>query len=170
MIATNINRPPHKGDHVTDSTAVATYDSQLLTAAQAAGVDLRAMLALVPEADDDAMVAIIVQIVNAQSPEQLDAPWSATGMERLDGQWISVRALKRMPSEYADGLGFYLIVDARIVETGEIVSVSTGSVSIIVQLLRANALGAFPLTVKPVIAAKPSANGFRPMHLEIARG
>jgi hypothetical protein len=154
---------------VTDTGPIAPTETQLLTAAQAAGLDLRPMLDAIPEADEDAYVSIIRQIVNATTVEQLDQPWVAGGLTDYVDQWLEVRALRRMPSDFADGLGFYLIMDCKVEDTGEIVATSTGSVAVITQLIKANQLRVLPCVVRPVMAAKASRNGYKPMHLEFRR-
>lgn len=151
---------------MTDSTALQPYESELLTQAQQAGVDLRAMLDAIPEADDDAYVRLITQLANATSVEDLDKPWSLTGLNDYEGQWLRVDSLRRMPSDFTEGLGFYLIVTAMLYQTGEIITCSTGSVNVVTQLVKAHSLGALPVNVRPMLSSKPTKDGYRPMHLE----
>jgi hypothetical protein len=165
--AKNINRDTGGQETVTDSTAIVPYESQLLSQAAAVGIDLKAMLELIPEADDDAYVRLIQQIATATDVAELDAPWSMTGLTEYVDQWIVVQGLKRMPSDFADGLGFYLVIDAVPAKGGAPFSVSTGSVNVTVQLVRANALQLLPLTCCPRLSKKPTKDGYWPMHLEM---
>lgn len=149
------------------SKAVATYDSEILSRSGQAGIEMRALMEQVPEADEDAYGGILMAILNAESPADLDAAWTARSLEQYCDTPLRVESIKRMPSDFADGLGAYLVVNAVIPGDGERVTMTTGSVSVVAQLVKANALGAFPLIVVPRKANRPSANGYYPMHLEI---
>jgi hypothetical protein len=76
-----------------------------------------------------------------------------------------------MESEFAGGLPFFLIVDAADLETGELVTITTGAVSVVAQLAKAHQLGQIPgWRVVPRQAERPSASGYYPQHLEVMRG
>lgn len=127
------------------------------------------MLDLVPESGADAWDAILGAIAGAQSIEDLDAPWQADGLADMADRRLTVLSIKKAPSEYQGGWDWYLIVDAIDYDTGEKVVTTTGSTSVVAQLIRAHALGAFPLEVVVRKAVKPTKNGFYPMHLQIIR-
>jgi hypothetical protein len=148
---------------------IVVYESQILSKAQQAGVDLTPLLAQVPEADDDAYVGIIRQMLGAQTPADLGAAFNLQGMLDYEGVLIRVLAIKRMPSDFDSGLGLYLVCEISDVKTGEHHTVSTGSTNVIVQLVTAFVKGWLPLTCVPRLAKKPTANGYTPMHLEIVQ-
>ena len=150
----------------TESKELVPYESQLLSQAQQVGLDLTPLLQTVPEADDDAYVGIIRQLMGAQTAADLNAPFSLEGLQGWEGKAIVVNGIKRMPSDYDSGLGLYLVCDITDPASGERKVVSTGSTNIIVQLVKAHQLGAFPVTCIPRFAKKPTANGYTPMHLE----
>ncbi|MCL6626645.1 MAG: hypothetical protein K6T68_08695, partial [Alicyclobacillus shizuokensis] len=56
-----------------------------------------------------------------------------------------------------------------VLSSGERLTVTTGSVSIVAQLARAVAIGALPLRCIPRVANKPTKQGYYPQHLEISR-
>ena len=134
-----------------------------------------ALASLIPEGGEDAVQRMAEQILSTASANDLDAPWRSLGLRKLNGVPILVTDLKRMPSDFDQGLGFYLIATVAIKASGEILSVSTGSAFVVLQLLRAWGLErqtpgtVFPWGVIPRVSDKPTANGFYPMHLEVIR-
>lgn len=131
---------------------------------------LHILLAEIPEADpEEATMSILRQILEAESPEELDDPWDGEGMKKLIGRLVQVNALKRLPSDFEDGPDWYLGCDCLLVETRESVFVTTGSVPVMVQLIHAHQKGWLPMQVVPRLAERKSRAGYYPMHLEIAR-
>lgn len=129
------------------------------------------MIADVPEAGANGYESILVQIAAAESVDALDAPWRADGLKEYLNVPLSIRGLRRMPSEYVGGLPFFLIVDAAVIETGETVTVTTGAVSVVAQLAKGNQLGLIPgWRVIPRQADRPSSSGYFPQHLETMHG
>ncbi len=130
-----------------------------------------AMVEDIPEAGGDGVEGILVQLAQATSVDALDAPWRADGLSAYLGRPLRIESLRRMPSEYGSGLPFFLIVNAADLETGELVTLTTGAVSVVAQLAKANQLGQVPgWRVIPRQAERPSASGFYPQHLETMRG
>lgn len=127
------------------------------------------MLAEVPEPDDDAAARIVMEIMGAQSIEDLDKPWDVEGMRDYDGTVLQVQSITKMPSDYQTGLGCYLVCRCSQPGLGEVFTLTTGSVNIVAQLVRAHTLNAFPLEVIPRQSEKPTRKGYRPMHLELVR-
>jgi hypothetical protein len=146
---------------------LATYDSQILSRSAEAGRELTLLMNDVPEADEDAYARIIADILGAQTPADLDAAWNANGIDKYADVALRVDSIHRMPSDFDEGLGMYLVVNAVIPGDGERVTVTTGSVSICAQLIKAFNLKAFPLIVIPRKSKRPTKAGYYPMHLEI---
>lgn len=130
-----------------------------------AAAPFEAMLADVPEADAGGYERILASLATAKSLEDLEAPWRAQGADAYLGEWLSIRGIHKMPSDYQTGLPWFLVVDAASRETGEAVTFTTGSVNIVAQLVRAHALGLFPLVAKIVESDRVTAAGFRPQRL-----
>ena len=126
-----------------------------------------AMIASVPDAGGDGFESILAAIALASAPSQLDAPWRSTGLAGFANTPLVVTGIRKMPSDFPGGLPWFLIIDAANLLTGEVVSITTGAVSVVAQLVKAWSLDAFPLRVVPRIAERPSANGYFPQHLEI---
>jgi hypothetical protein len=128
-----------------------------------------AMIATVPEAGGDGIDNILVQIAQAADVADLDAPWRSTGLVELRNIPIRVTAIRRIASDYAGGLPWFLVVDAAVRATGETVTFTTGAVSVVAQLVKAWSMGAMPLDVVPRVAERASKNGYYPQHLEVIR-
>lgn len=153
----------------TQTTALQEWNAEVLDATPGLRQVFLAMLMEVPDPPDDATARIVAQILEAGSVEELDRPWDAEGMRELANTVIRVESVHKMPSDYANGLGTYLVCHCVQPELGEKFVLTTGSVSIVAQLVRAHAQGWLPLDVVPRMAEKPSKNGYFPMHLELVR-
>lgn len=132
-------------------------------------IEIRRMVEAIPDtANDEGEANIIAAIMSATELDQLDSAWEARGLEAYLDRKITVTALRKGESDFADGIGIYLLIDA-LDEQGRKVVLTTGSTSCVVQLVKANTLGVLPCTFIPRQAKKPSAAGYLPLHLEVAR-
>ncbi len=152
-----------------NQTALQEWNAEVLAAAPGLAEVFLAMLAEVPDPPADATARIVAQILEARSVEELDRPWDAEGMRDYDGSVVRVESIHKMPSDYDQGLGTYLVCHCTQPGIGEKFILTTGSVSIVAQLVRAHALNALPLEVVPRVAEKPTRKGYHPMHLELVR-
>lgn len=128
--------------------------------------DMALLLPAAP-AVEDAADRIVAQILAATTWTELDKPWSGEQAEALCDVPLRISAAYAMPSDFKDGLGVYLRVEALRVDTGEIISFSVGSVNIVAQLVRAHVSGWLPLFATIRKSERASSNGYFPMHLEI---
>lgn len=147
-----------------------TTDIAILEAAPGVKEAFLALVDAVPEAGGDAYSRIVAQILAAESVDDLDAPWQANSLRLMLNRPIRVDTIRRMPSDFTEGLGFFLVLDGVELDTGERITATTGSVAIVAQLVRAHSLGELPLTVIARASSRPSANGYTPLHLEMVRG
>lgn len=126
-------------------------------------VAYESMLASVPDVsagDGAGYERILAQLAAAQNLEDLEAPWRARGGEQYLGQWLVIRGIAKMPSDYRGGLPWFLVVDAVTAEDGEQATFTTGSVNVVAQLVRAHTLELFPVEAMLVESGKPTAAGF----------
>lgn len=151
------------------TTALQEWNAEVLDATPGLREVFLELLMAVPDPPDDATARIVGQILEAQSVEELDRPWDAEGMRDLRDTVVRVNSVHKMPSDYRKGLGTYLVCNCTDPASGEQFVLTTGSVSIVAQLVRAHALGGLPLEVVPKMAEKASKNGYFPMHLELVR-
>lgn len=122
----------------------------------------------IPEADDsEAYEAIVLKLLGATEVDGLNAPWDTSNGADLVGYRLKIESIERRTSDYAGGLGLYLVCKGVNVGTGEPFTWTTGSVSIVAQLTRAWHLKAFPVIAELVVADTPTANGYRPQHLQV---
>lgn len=138
------------------------------TAVGSIGVELRELIEAVPESNrEDAQYNIVMAILAAKDASELDTPWSngTLGLGAFNDQEITIRSIRRAPSSFEGGPGIFLILDV-LDGDGEDHVVTTGSVSVVVQLLKAYQLNAYPLTCRPVISKRQTARGYWPQHLE----
>ena len=129
---------------------------------------LQDMAASIPSGGETTgQLAILDTIVAASKPTGLSAPWETTGTETILGRMIEVHSLKRMPSDYPTGLGFFLVVTAADADTGEAITFTTGSASVAAQLVKAHATDWLPIKCKLVESEKPTKSGYKPQHLVV---
>jgi hypothetical protein len=130
--------------------------------------ELMPMIEAIPDTGGDGEVNIIEAILRAESADEIDAAWEARSLEAYEGRRITVTGLRKGQSDFADGLGVYLLIDA-VDDQGKKIVLTTGSVSCVVQLLKLHTLGALPVTLIPRKAERASAAGYFPLHFEKAR-
>lgn len=152
-----------------EETALALYNAGILDAYPGAREQFMALLDQVPEPDDNASARIVMAILGSEDPEQLDAAWEAEGMRDYLDHVIRVKDIVKMPSAYTTGLGCFLVCQVDEPHIGEEFIVTTGSVAIVAQLVKAKVAGWLPLEVVPKQSERPSRNGYFPMHLEMVR-
>lgn len=128
------------------------------------------LFAKIPQADSsEAMENIVLQILSAETPEELDSAWDSNSIKNMTGRVLVVTGMKLLPSDYANGPQWYLGLDVVLEATGETGFVSCSSVSCMAQLAHAYNKGWLPLKVVPRQAERQSRNGYYPIHLEIMR-
>lgn len=150
---------------------VATTEVQgtVVPVVSAATMALFAQMAVgIPEAtDENAYESIVLALLGATDVDGLNAPWDTTDAEKLAGYRLKIETIERRASDYVGGLGLYLVCKGTNMGTGERFVFSTGSVSVVAQLARAWHLNVFPVIAELIIADTPTANGYRPQHLQV---
>lgn len=131
---------------------------------------LTAILEQIPFQDEGDVTGILAQIINSESVLELDSPWQSAGMGKYNGYAIEITSIKRIESDYPGGLGWYLLCEGTVMESGEYKAFTTSAVAVMAQLLVAYSRGFFPYQVYVRIATKPTKKGFYPLHLETYRG
>ena len=126
-----------------------------------------AMAESIPEVGGEGMDSLIASVVNASKPEDLSRAWESMGTEDLIGKTIQVTGIKRAPSDYEGPLGVFLVVEAVDIGSGELVTFTTGAVSVVLQLVKAHAEKWFPLDCVIQKAARPTKDGYYPLHLKV---
>jgi hypothetical protein len=129
------------------------------------------MAAMLPRSEGDGAERIINQILNSQSVQDTNEIWGdLADAAKLVGQELTFETVKVMESDYTDGLGVWLLVEAVKNETGEAVMFGTGSVSIVGQLVLAYTRDEFPFAGKIVQSDKATKDGYYPQHIKVTEG
>lgn len=149
-----------------DSTATAP------AVPEQSAVDLVAsMMTMIPEAsvDDDAEERILRAVLDAATVEDIDAPWRSSGLEDKEGRALRVNELTRFPADKPGGLPFYLRIRGVDLETGSEFTCTSGSKTVVAQLVKCFMADALPVDVRPVVNETRSGN--KAHHLEfLGRG
>jgi hypothetical protein len=124
------------------------------------------MATMIPSEDAGGMERIMEQILTAQSWEDLDAPWTVSKADQLAGRILRCSGVQRRPSDFREGMGFFLVLDCADTKTGEKMVVTTSATAIIGQIVLAYAKGWFPCFIEFVVAERPTERGYRPHHLK----
>ena len=152
-MTTNDNQPG------TDVVPVVSQATLALFAQMAVGI---------PEADDgEAYENIVLQLLNAENLDQFNAPWDTDAAADLAGYRLKIDSMARRASDFAGGLGIYIVSKGIKMETGEPFVFTTGGVANVASLARIHFTGKLPAIVELVIADTPTSKGFRPQHLKI---
>lgn len=159
---TEATAPARKGEVIPTGDAPAPLRPEVVAAYES-------MIADVPDAGGDAFDSILGTIAQAADVADLDAPWRSAGLDDVIDRPLLIGGIRKMPSDFGAGLPWFLVVDAADAESGEVVTFTTGAVSVVAQLVKAWQMGAFPLAATLRQSARPSRSGYFPQHLEIAR-
>jgi hypothetical protein len=127
------------------------------------------MATVIPEDEGDGGLRILEQIASASSVEDIDNPWNARGAEAYNDKVITITDVTRKDSDFRDGMGLYLLLDIIDVESGEVTKITSGSTSLVAQVIRLYTLDLLPYTCVVRVATKATKNGYYPQHLETLR-
>lgn len=122
-----------------------------------------------PTGGEDGILGILESIIGATDPTQLDRAWDSAGFGQMIGYRITVSNPRKLKSDFANTIPFYLLCDVVIKATGEIKTATTGSYAIMSQIIVAADKGMLPLDFVPFEAEEPTENGFYPQHLKVWR-
>lgn len=148
--------------------SVATADANQVMVISAQTRELFAGMAMmIPTSEGNGAENIVLQILRATTWDELDNPWKTDKADEMIGIEVAIDSVTRHASSYADGLGIFLVIHGHEVKSGDEVYYTSGSVSVVAQLVRAYALGAFPLYTVLRKADRPTEKGYYPHHLEI---
>jgi hypothetical protein len=146
----------------TDLAGLAEFDAIILGQREAPPVDI---------VEDPAEISreIMMQLLAAESDEELQNFGNAQGWRELEGTPILLKNFKWRPSSYDEGGPIYVVVQGTRLDTGEQVILTTGSGNVLAQLsnlARRGKLGEKDCVWKLERAAKETQRGYRPLHLE----
>lgn len=148
-----------KDEAGTEVVPVVSQATMALFASMAVGI---------PEADDgEAYENIVLQLLNAEDLDAFNAPWDTEAAAALAGKMLKIESMARRASDFAGGLGLYIVVKGTRLDTGEPFVWTTGGIANVATLAKLHYTSKLPAIVELVIADTPTANGFRPQHLKL---
>lgn len=120
-----------------------------------------------PEVENSADVArlIVERILSAETEEELFASQEAMGWREYEGRTMEVRGVRWNRSSYDQGAPVYAVVDAVDIVTGQFVTLTTGSKSVMATLLWYDIRAAWPTRLVLQPTKGKTAEGFQPYRL-----
>lgn len=103
------------------------------------------MVRTMPRLDADGGAAILEQILNAASPEAINAIFDDEANKEPVGVEIVIESAEVGESDFEDGLGVFLLVKAIRTDTGEAIRFTTGARSVVATIAWAWANNKLPM-------------------------
>lgn len=148
-----------KGDTSTDVQPIST---------EALMEQFGSMFMAIPLAEDDDGTGILLNILQANRPEDLNVGGELPEAEDMIGQDLVVRSIERRESTRDDNeLGYYLVVRGTEGTHHKPFVFGTGSKGITAALVKLYAHGWLPALCKVEKSAKATKGGFYPLNLKI---
>lgn len=109
---------------------------------------------------------IVMQLLAAESDEELEAVGSAVGWRDLQGVPVEIRGFRWRPSSYEEGAPVFFIVQGIRMDNGDQVILTTGARNVLAQLCNMAKRGTLVGAVRVLRESeKPTARGYRPLWL-----
>lgn len=104
----------------------------------------------------------------AQTPDELFGDSGPLGLRNHMNEPFLVKRVRWLPSSMPDGPGFYALVNAVTPDDQRSLVFTTGALSVMIQLARAQQEGWFDKPVMAKESDQPTADGYRPYRLAFA--
>lgn len=101
----------------------------------------------------------------AQTPEELFGDTGPLGLREHLNEPFLVTRVRYLPSAMPDGPGFYALVNAVTPDEQKSLVFTTGALSVLIQLARADQMGWLDKPVMAKESDQPTADGYRPYRL-----
>lgn len=126
------------------------------------------MVLVVPEMEGDGGANIIAQIMQGTSVLDSNDIWTSSDSEKLVGIELEIRSINRFESDYSEGLGWFFLVEAVNLRSGELIRFSNGSQTVMAQLVKAYLGDELPIrAVLEEAKLRRGHEGKPPQHLRI---
>ena len=123
----------------------------------------------IPDAGTEGIEGMLLQLSEATTADELDAPWQSGSLGRFVDVPIEVREIGKMPAEYDGPIPYFLVVRGAVLGTGEAFVATTGSVMVVAALAQAFHIGALPWRVILRERESRRIKGGKVHHLEVFR-
>lgn len=109
---------------------------------------------------------IVAQLLAAQSDEDLENFGNATGWKELAGIPMELHGFRWLPSTFDEGAAVFFVVQATRLDTGERVTLTTGSLNVLAQLSNMARRGTLVGAIRELTEAETATRqGFKPLWL-----
>lgn len=123
----------------------------------------------IPETEGGDDTAILTALADAQTFDDINAPWQADGLRPYLGREVMIRGCRRIASDFPGGFGYFLALDLMDPETGETKVALTGATAIVAQLAAVQHAGGFPCYATPAEAKRATPGRTPAQHLDNVR-
>lgn len=144
-----------------------TGDAAVATISAEVAERVRQAVAGIPGDDGSGAERIVLQLLDAETIDDLNAPWEGSSGRSLAGRTLRINGVTQRPSQFEDGAGVFLVADAFDAKTGERCTLTTSALSVVIQLAQCHVRGWFPIVAEVVMADRPTERGFYPYHLKV---
>lgn len=117
---------------------------------------------------EDISRAITDRILQATTADEILAPQGLISARDLLDVPIALTGVRWQASTYEEGAPVYAILEAKVLQSGDRVSVSCGARSVLAQAFQLQRRGFLPADVVIRQKGEPTRSGFRPLWLEAA--
>lgn len=110
---------------------------------------------------------IVAQLLAAETDDELENFGNAVGWRELAGVPMEIHGFHWRPSSFEEGAPVYFVVSATRLDTGEPVTLTTGSMNVLAQLSNLARRNQIPGAVRILFESEnPTKAGFRPLWLK----
>lgn len=163
---------------MTQTTAIAapdpddenqTTDLVALPAAEPGETNLvyvERLMEMLPPQSEDVIDAIAGKILASPTHAEENMLWEATGSKDAVGRRFIFHSVHLQPSDHEDSLiRYFLVCHVTDVSSGERTVLTTGSINIMVALVKAQLLGELPWEAEIAAPRRQPKNGRIPLHI-----
>jgi hypothetical protein len=128
---------------------------------------VRRLMEMLPPPTDDVIDKLAQSILDAVNKADENAVWDSTGSKECVGKTYIWHGCSIQPSDFQDGkLPYYLVCDVTDLESGERTVLTTGSVNLVVAVVKAQLLGSLPWEGQIMGPRRPTKSGYVPLHMK----
>lgn len=113
---------------------------------------------------------IIMQLLAAETDEQLESFGAAVGWRELEGVPVEIRGFRWRRSDFEEGAAVYVIVNATRLDNGEAVVLTTGSANVMAALSNMARRGTLIGAVRVLERGEKTKAGYYPLWLKTPEG
>ena len=125
------------------------------------------ILESIPEAQDDDGVGFILDVLNAETVDDLNREDSLPSLDSLAPCRLKFLDVVRRPSDLENGMPFYLVVDAMDTRTGEAIRFQTSAGTPMAVIASRWQRGQWPFVASFTKKAEATKGGYHPLQVKV---